>query len=259
MKKLATKLSLVTLSTLSLLSISASAQAAALRSDLLTTFSGFVQSERKAFSEIGLPKLDASKLYWDGNPSNVEVFFIDEGAGFRNQLLYSANDQPLEMIFEDVSSPQSTLSNRDGPLALGQGKALRPFFGPTQLSFFIRADGFKGGQDIYGSDAYSNSTVAGQIVNGDGLSHMIAYNYFDEVSKENYTILGFEDLWGELGATGGKNQRSDRDFNDVVFAVKGLSSQKPKDIPEPSALLGLLGIGLLGYTQLKRQSVPTQA
>ncbi|MGB3297069.1 MAG: DUF4114 domain-containing protein [Phormidesmis sp.] len=253
MKKLAAKLSLVTLSTLSLLSISVNAQAASLRGDLLTKFSGFVQAEGKAFSELSLPKLDASQLYWDGNPNSVEVFFIDEGAGFRNQLLYSANDQPLEMIFEDVSSPYSTLSNSDGPLALGQGKALPTFFGPTQLSFFIRSNGFNGGQDVYGSDAYSNSTVAGQTVNGDGLSHLVAYNYFDEVSKENYTIIGFEDLWGKLGATGGKNQGSDRDFNDVVFAVKGLSSRKPEQVPEPSALLGLLAVGALGAKQLKRQ------
>jgi hypothetical protein len=258
MKQLATKLGLVSLSVLSLLSVSAKAEAAALRSDLLTTFSNLVQKESVAFDELALPKLDASKLFWDGKTNNVEIFFIDEAAGFKNQLLFSANDNPLEMIYNNVSSTQSTLSESDGVLTLGEGKALRTFTDPTQLSFFIRSNGFNGGQDIYGDDSYASTTVAGQTVNGDGLSHLIAYNYFDAVEKANYTIVGFEDLWGELGATGGKNQGSDRDFNDVVFAIKGLSSKNPADnnpteTPEPSAMLGLLGVALLGATQLKRQ------
>lgn len=256
-KQLPIKLGLATLSIFSIMSVSADAQAAALRSDLLSTFSNLVQKERVAFDELALPKLDASKLYWDGKTNNVEVFFIDEGAGFKNQLMFSANDNPLEMIFNNVSSTQSTLSESDGVLALGEGKALRTFSDATQLSFFIRSNGFNGGQDIYGDDSYANTTVAGQTVNGDGLSHLIAYDYFDEVEKTNYTIVGFEDLWGGLGATGGKNQGSDRDFNDVVFAIKGLSSkspvQKPVETPEPSAMLGLLGVALLAGTQLKRQ------
>lgn len=257
MKQLATKLALATLSILSLLSVSAEAKAASLRGDLLTTFSNFVQQEGVAFDELALPKLDASRLFWDGNTNNVEIFFLDEKAGFKNQLLFSANNNPLEMIYDNISSTQSTVSESDGVLTLGEGKALRTFTGPTQLSFFIRSNGFNGGQDIYGDNSYANTTVAGQTINGDGLSHLIAYDYFDAVEQANYTIVGFEDLWGELGATGGKNQGSDRDFNDVVFAIKGLSSKNPADnnpteTPEPSAMLGLLGVALLGATQLKR-------
>ena len=65
MKKFATTLGVAALSTLSLLSFSASAEAAdlALRSDLLTKFNAsFVQTEGLAFDELALPKLDASQL-----------------------------------------------------------------------------------------------------------------------------------------------------------------------------------------------------
>jgi hypothetical protein len=261
MKTLAIKLTLAALSVLSLLSVSEKAEAASLRGDLLTTFSNLVQKERVAFDELALPKLNASSLYWDGKTNNVEVFFIDEGAGFKNQLMFTANGGPLEMIFDNISSTQSTISESDGVLSLGQGQALRTFTDPTQLSFFIRSNGFNGGQNIYGDDAHTNMTLGGQTVNSDGLTHLIAYDYFDTVEKVNYTIVGFEDLWGTLGATGGKNQGSDRDFNDVVFAIKGLStsnpsgnpSGNPSEVPEPSALLGLLGVAVLGGIQLKRQ------
>lgn len=262
MKKLYIQLGLVTVSALSVMTFSTGAEAAglSLRSDLLTTFNQLIQAEGVAFDELALPKLDNSKLYWDGNPNSVQVYFVNEGAGYRNQLLFGANDGPLEMIFNDISSPQSIFSEADGPLSLGQGVALQQFFGPTQLSFFLRANGFNGGQNIYGSDDYRNTTVGNQPVNSDGLTHMIAYNYFDKVAQENYTIIGFEDLWGELGASGGQNEGSDRDFNDVVFAIKGLSARPPSsttdpaDIPEPSALLGLLGVVLLGSAGLQRQS-----
>ncbi|MEM6448715.1 MAG: DUF4114 domain-containing protein [Cyanobacteria bacterium P01_D01_bin.105] len=258
MKKLGTQFGVAVLSTLSLLSVApSSAQAAdlSLRKDLLDTFTDqFVQTERKAFDELALPQLDTSNLYWDGEGS-VDVFFIDEGAAYKNQLLFSANDGPLKTIFENVSSKESTLASDDGVLDLGEGKSLMSFSEPTQLSFFIKANGFNGGKNIFGADAYANTKVGGKDVNTDGLSHLIAYEYFDEVEQENYTIIGFEDLWGEKGATGGKNQNSDRDFNDVVFAVRGLTYGKPdsKEVPEPSALLGLLGITLLGGKSLKRK------
>ena len=240
MNKLATTVGVATLSTLSLLSFSGSAQAAdlSLRSDLLSRFSQYVQSEGVAFDELALPQLDASQLYWDQGVEDVEVYFIDEGAGYKNQLLFSANDGPMNMIFNNISSTQSTLSEASGVMTLGEGKALNNFEGPTQLSFFIKSNGFNGGQNFYGADDHTGTVVDGKEINRDGLSHLVAYSYFDEVEQENYTILGFEDLWGS------KDQGSDRDFNDVVFAVKGLtnSPDDPKETPEPSALLGLVGV-----------------
>lgn len=263
MNKLSAQLGVAALSTLSLLSMSPSgAQAAglSLRGDLLDTFSSYVQSEGVAFDELALPQLDASDLYWDG-VDPVEVFFIDEGAGFKNQLLFSSNDQPLQTIFSDVSGVNSTMGSADGVLALGEGRGLGTFDGPTQLSFFINSDGARNNNNhnLYGADEYTGQIVDGKEVNSDGLSHLIAYNYFDEVEQENYTIIGFEDLWGAQGTRSqemnGFNYAVDRDFNDVVFAVKGLSQGAPpsQEVPEPSALLGLIGMTLLGSKGLKRK------
>ena len=252
MKKLATTLGVAALSTLSLLAFSASAEAADmnLRGDLLARFNSFVQTEGLAFDELALPKLDASQLYWDRGVNDVEVYFIDEGAGYKNQLLFSANDGPMSMIFDNISSTQSTNSESDGVMTLGEGKALNNFTGATQLSFFIKSNGFNGGQNFYGADDHTGMIVDGQEINRDGLSHLVAYSYFDDVEQENYTILGFEDLWGPLGAG------SDRDFNDVVFAVKGLTTNPntPKETPEPSALLGLVGLAAVGSCRLKRSA-----
>ena len=260
MKKLGTHLGIAALSTLSVVSTSVgSAQAAdlSLRGDLLSEFSKYVQNEGVAFDELALPQLDPAKLYWDG-VNDVEVFFIDEGAGFKNQLLFGANDGPLEMIFDDISSTQSTMSSSDGVLDLGQGKSLGDFSGSTQLSFFINSDGKRrSDSNLFGADGYTGKIVDGREVNSDGLSHLVAYNYFDEVEQENYTIIGFEDLWGAQGtrnlAENGYNYAVDRDFNDVVFAVKGLSENPVEEVPEPSALLGLFGIAMVGRKSLKRK------
>ncbi len=265
MKQLATVLSLAAVSTLSLLAFSPSAEAAGLnlRGDLLSRFSGYVQSEGQAFDELNLPQLNAADLFWNG-VDPVEVFFINEGAGFQNQLLFGRNDQPLEMIFDNVSGIGSIMEHNDGVLALGTGKSLGQFAGPTQLSFFINSDGNRRAtSNLFGANEYTGQTVDGRTVNTDGLSHLIAYNYFDEVEQENYTIIGFEDLWGAQGTRStemnGYDYAVDRDFNDVVFAVKGLSAGRPtiapptQEVPEPSALLGLIGMTLLGGKTLKRK------
>lgn len=255
MKKLATTLGIAALSTLSLLSFSASAEAAdlGLRSDLLAKFtSTFVQTEGLAFDELALPKLNASQLYWNQGVDDVEVFFINEGAGYKNQLFFSANDGPMTKIFDNISSKVSLLPEGDGVLALGEGRKLNNFSGPTQLSFFLKSDGFNGGNNFFGADEHTGTVVDGKEINRDGMSHLIAYNYFDEVAKENYTILGFEDLWGS------KADGSDRDFNDVVFAVKGLKikpAEQPKETPEPSALLGLVGLAtVVGSRRIKQSA-----
>ncbi|MGB3764949.1 MAG: DUF4114 domain-containing protein [Phormidesmis sp.] len=254
MKKFATTLGVAALSTLSLLSFSANAEAAdlALRSDLLTKFTtSFVQTEGLAFDELALPKLDASQLYWDQGVDDVEIFFINEGAGYKNQLFFSANDGPMTKIFDNISSTMSTRPEKNGVLTLGEGRKLKSFSGPTQLAFFLKSDGFNGGNNFFGADSYTGMTIDGQKINQDDVSHLIAYNYFDEVSKENYTILGFEDLWGS------EADGSDRDFNDVVFAVKGLTTKAdlPAETPEPSALLGLVGLAaVVGSRRLKQSA-----
>ncbi|MGD1852011.1 MAG: DUF4114 domain-containing protein [Cyanophyceae cyanobacterium] len=230
--------------------IAAPANAMSLKSDeygnLFDTFNGMVNSERLQLedSEIALKELDVESLRWDKGADGVDVFFINEGAGYRNQLFYSANGGNLSMIFDDIASTESVLANHDGPLALGDGVSLGAFSGNTSLDFVIKANGKNNSNGrLYGADATKNA---------DGLQHVIAYEYFDETTGEDWVVLGFEDLYGVHTDQGGW---SDRDFNDVVVAVRGVTGDRldeVADVPEPSAMFGLLGLGL-GMWQVKRR------
>jgi len=224
-------------------------------SETLSAVRALVKGESNALSSdfLGRYQLDASKLFWNG-VDPVEVYFINEGAGYRNQLIYSATDgggNPVQsgMIFNDVSSPFSILSNSNGPLVLGQGVSLGKFVGPTQLSFSIISDGFnlaKPGPTATASQiAKYEREVARRTLGGDptknvdGLQHIVAFQH------NEWTILGFEDIIG-----GG-----DRDYNDVVFAVRGIQQGPPAaDVPEPAAVISLLVVGLGGLTTLRRKA-----
>ena len=78
----------------------------------------------------------------------------------------------------------------------------------------------------------------------------MAYEY------KNRVILGFEDMFGSLKATGGRNEGSDRDFNDAVFVVD-LPVAQAAAVPEPTTMAGLaLAGGGLGFfkRRMKRQN-----
>jgi hypothetical protein len=90
--------------------------------------------------------------------------------------------------------------------------------------------------------------------NADGLQHVVSY------AVGNYIMLGFEDLFGDKGATGGKNQNSDRDFNDTVIVldlgadnVRELVNPTKKKVPEPSVVLPLAGVAAFGLSRLRRR------
>jgi hypothetical protein len=223
-------------------------------SETLEAVKTLIRSERNALSADFLSRyeLDASMLFWNG-VDPVEVYFINEGAGYRNQLLYSATDGngnlvKSAMIFEDVSSPFSILSNSNGPLVLGQGVSLGGFTGPTQLNFSIISDGFnlaKPGPNAtakqiekYEKEVARRTLGADPTKNVDGKQHVVAFQHND------WVILGFEDIIG-----GG-----DLDYNDVVFAVRGVQQGRPPEsVPEPSTLLSLLVLGVGGFTTLRRK------
>jgi hypothetical protein len=193
-------------------------------------FNGFVNQERQLLTEEELTPLNMEDLTWQAGVNDVEVFFINEGAGYHNQFFYSTdNGNSLNTIFEDASSPNSILAN-GGPLALGEGRRLGNFMGNTVLSFLLQNPN----GNIYGADPSQNQ---------DGLQHVTAY------SSDGYMILGFEDLDG-----GG-----DRDYNDVVVAVRGLvdTEEEPTDVPEPSSALVMLGLGLVGWAGLKGRQQPS--
>lgn len=223
-------------------------------SETLSALKHLIQDERNALSpEFRIRyQLDASKLFWNG-VDPVEVYFINEGAGYRNQLIYSATDGEgnlikSEMIFNDVSSPDSILPNSNGPLVLGQGVSLGGFAGPTQLNFSIISNGYnlaQPGPTATASEiAKYEREVARRTLGGDptqnvdGLQHIVAFQHND------WIILGFEDIIG-----GG-----DLDYNDVVFAVRGIQAPLVADVPEPAALISLLVVGLGGFTTLRRKA-----
>jgi hypothetical protein len=194
------------------------------------TFNDLINKERKLTNAVDLPMVDLNKLRWQGGVNDVEVFFINEGAGYRNQLFYSTDSGATkEIIFDDISSPNSILKNSNGPLSLGQGVNLGNFAGDTFIEFFLKSNGKNGGQNFFGFDPTNNP---------DGFPHVLAYEIDD------FIMIGFEDLWN-----GG-----DKDYNDTVFVVRGVTDDNVADVPEPATALALLGITALGTTRIRRSS-----
>jgi hypothetical protein len=74
--------------------------------------------------------------------------------------------------------------------------------------------------------------------NADNLQHVTTYQY------NEFLILAFEDLY----------KGGDKDYNDVVFAVRGLTDTQSQDVPEPASALALLGLAAAGYAT-KRLSI----
>ena len=200
----------------------------------------FVNNERAAYGTNNakldeLVSLDLSDLTWEAGANDVEVFFINEGAGYRNKFGYSTNaptasgnhnlvnfwNTEVTTIWNDVSSRNSILRNWNGPLALGQGYKIGDVAAGDRVNFFLRNP----------KSQVFDSGSADQTKNGDGLQHVTTYQY------EDYLVLAYEDLyWG-----------GDKDYNDVVIAVRGLTdTTQAADIPEPTGVLGLLGLGAVG-------------
>ena len=214
--------------------------------ELFNLFNSSVNIERLEMGENNLPELFADSLKWDGIAGSVDVFFINEGAGYRNQLLFSLNDGPKHMLFDDVASPESILANSNGPLMLGDGKSIEDLSGNIGIDFFVKANGkWNSNGNVYGADV---NEIA------DGLQHMIAREFKQD--NDNWVLIGFEDLYGAHYSEGG---RSDRDFNDVVIAVRGVTGDRvdgtTTEVPEPMVTLGLVMVGAVGATTWRRRQV----
>lgn len=233
-----------------------------LDSNLLNLFNQqFVPAEGVAVANPEFKKVDASKLWFSKAADNLDVFFINEGAAFRNQLLYSINNGSLNFIFSDVSSPDSVVPETDGPLDLGEGRRLDGVAKGSKLSFTLFADtadaadnrDSRSAEDASDREKYRYST---DETNPDKLQHVLAYQYQD------YLVFSFEDLYGPLGAIGPDPnnpgyffENSDRDFNDVVIAVRGVTTNEAEAVPEPGVLLGLGGAAAVAGLQALRRKV----
>ncbi|NJN32345.1 MAG: DUF4114 domain-containing protein [Synechococcales cyanobacterium RM1_1_8] len=209
----------------------------------------YVQNESVFVNNANSLSVDLSKLTFAKGANSLDVFFINEGAGYRNQLTFSGGSYNNQMIFDDISSKDSVVKESNGKLKLGQG--------------FSFTGGLKAGDAVdftLISNKRSNYTFGTNMAtNVDGLQHAIGYEYFD--GTDNWLILGFEDLYGDLKAqgtdskTGLKNEGSDRDFNDVVVALRGVSTREfsSQAVPEPGMMLGLAGAAAVGV--LRRRQV----
>jgi hypothetical protein len=176
----------------------------------VAAFQQFVLKEATAIdlNTLDARKLDATKLKLKFD-KKINIYFIDEGAGYRNQLkLVAANGSAAgtnkeglvfydgskgsganELLAGDYVSVGDNLSNNDVVKA------------GTILDFQLRANGFNTSDNTSRSSAdvwYTDKTK-----NVDQLQHVIAYEY------EGFLVLAWEDL-----KNGG-----DKDYNDIVFAV----------------------------------------
>lgn len=188
-------------------------------------FNTLVNQERNLLDLDDLPQVDVNLISRDG-VNDLELYFINEGATHRDRLLFSTDaGETKELIFDDISSDQSIISESDGSLALGQGTSFGSFASDTNIDFFL---GKQGGNVFFTSGAENNI---------DNINHLISYQV--EFEGDDYYLLGFEDIWG-----GG-----DQDFNDTVFVVKGAV----EPIPEPGAAMSLIALGGLGFMTLRKR------
>jgi hypothetical protein len=213
-----------------------------------TSYQKYVQAESVEIPNSGQFKLDPTKLKLKYD-YKVSAFFINEGASYRNQLAFTSKGatNTTGLLFKDISCAGTGCVGDWGgnALKLGDGVSLGQILGGSQLDFSLRADGLNRGT---GSNVYGTQTV----MNGDGLQHVVAY-----AVKDRYLLLGFEDLYGAKNASGGKNEYSDRDFNDTVFVVD-IGEKNVRDlikpVPEPSVALSLLGLGAASLMLRRRQN-----
>jgi hypothetical protein len=151
------------------------------------------------FAARGVTRLDEDRLFLLRNSDRpIRVYFLNEGAGYRNSLGYSTTQAgsvtagERKLVLPDVSN-----GTFGGPnlLAPGDWVELGDFPQGTAFEFFIIQNAVNGGRTIF-----TNRDSA----NVDGLQHLSAW-----LLGDRYVLLGFEDL------TGG----GDLDYNDVVVVV----------------------------------------
>ena len=209
-------------------------------------FQSYVQQEGVALKGSNLFRIDPSMLKLK-YAHNVSTYFINEGAGYQNQLAYSAFGATNQsgLIFKDVSCGGAGCAMPGAEtLQLGDGVNLGTIKANSQLDFKLRANGLNRGTDSYIFGAKDSE-------NADGLQHLVAYG----VKGTGYILMGFEDLYGDGQTAGGKfGEWSDRDFNDTIFVVDfGKDNVNALAVPEPSAVFSLFGLAAAGALKLRRK------
>jgi hypothetical protein len=203
--------------------------------------------ERQALSDIAAVSLDPEALLLH-NESSVRVYFLSEGAGYRNTLGFTTQDlatgdtssqllifpdaSSQNKYFEDPAAEKRTLRNNGLPLIPGDFVDLGVYDAGTLVDFFLIANGASGGSNFFTSDA---------LTNPDLIQHVVAF----AIADSPFLLVGFEDLYG-----GG-----DQDYNDIVFAVDiGATNVAYLANPEPAFWMMMAALCLVGVCLNRRQS-----
>lgn len=214
------------------------------RADVYDYFYNKVQTERDPLSNPAAFDFDA--LYTLGG--DVSLSFLTEGGTYENYFKYDINGGAKQTAFggSKIASNDTNIANFNShsDLELGQTESLGSFDAGVTINPYLNGK-------VWGwSDYYVG---ADESQNEDGLIHAVAYEYFDGV--DNWVGVFFEDIIGD-GSEGSNpyaNWGSDRDFNDAAFIFKGVTTQNPADVPEPTATLALLGFAGAGFAGLRRR------
>ena len=219
---------------------------------VLLDFANENLSERQSLSDVAGISLDPNALYLQ-NDSSVRVYFLAEGAGYRNtlgftpELVATGETGDASLIFPDASSKNTFMdpafaSDPDSvnnaqrtnstPLVSGDFVDLGVYDAGTLIDFFLISNGANGGSHIYTADASTNPDL---------LQHVVAF----AIPDSPYLLIGFEDLYN-----GG-----DKDYNDIVFAVDvGAMNVAYLANPEPAFWMMMAVLCLAGFVSNRRRS-----
>ncbi len=213
-------------------------------------YQAYVQREGIKIPGSSQFRLDANSLNLKYD-HNVSTYFINEGAGYRNQLGYIARGATNQagVLFKDISCTGASCVGDWGGngLNIGDGVNMGMIAAKSTLDFKLRADGYN-----RGANTYIFGTPDSE--NADRLQHVVAYG----IKGTGYILMGFEDIYGDGNGIQGKYDQfaSDRDFNDTVFIVdigkKNVDAFLGQDVPEPSIILSLLGLSAAGVLKSRR-------
>jgi hypothetical protein len=163
-------------------------------------FQQFVLKESSAIdlNTLNARKLDSTKLKLK-YARNINIYFINEGAGYKNQLKLVTTGSTAKngLVFYDGSKGSGANELVTGDyVTVGDNSSNNDVVkAGTTLDFQLRANGYNNSNpDVWYTDKTKNI---------DNLQHVIAYEY------QGYLVLAWEDL-----RNGG-----DKDYNDIVFAV----------------------------------------
>lgn len=184
--------------------------------------------------------------------TKVEFVFLGETAGWWDDIGYRRNG--VDYLLADGVQTAGASFNR----SFGDYAEMTLNAGET-LDFFITGSGIKKQDGVIttGSrsgkffvfDETANSPVSASMQSYYGvlqpLSSVRSVNPLTNLTAEGFTVLGFEDIRLNAGA--------DRDYNDLLFAIRSASvSPCCLPVPEPSAY-GLIGAVALGALIARRR------